>query len=39
MSKVKQSGLKAKKHIAQGSALGVRIENSKTPCKGKSIDN
>ena len=30
---------KGQKLIAQGSALGVRIENNRTPCKGKSIDN
>ena len=37
--KPNKAGWKPQKHIAQGSALGVRIENSKTPCKGKSIDN
>ena len=38
-SKLNYTGWKPNKHIAQGSALGVRIEYSKTPRKGKSIDN
>ena len=33
-----KAGWKLNKHIAQGSVLDVRIDKSKTPCRGKSID-
>ena len=38
VSKVNQRGLKAQKHIAQGSALGI-MENiiNNAPCKGKTL--